>query len=65
MPEPTPPAPLDPARLALLLDAAVVVVGISAVSIGVGLFSPRAGLVAFGALLLGAELAGAIVRRAR
>lgn len=55
----------DPEQLAALLDAATVATGILATSVGVGLYDWRAGVVAFGALLLGAELAAAWIRRGR
>jgi hypothetical protein len=57
------PAPADPVRLAALLDAATVGTGILATSVGVGLYDWRAGVVAFGALLLVAELVAALIRR--
>lgn len=57
------PTPVNPARLAALLDAATVALGIVATSVGVGFYDWRAGVVAFGGLLLGAELVTAIVRR--
>jgi hypothetical protein len=54
---------IDPRRLAALLDAGTVGVGIVSTSVGVGLYDWRAGVVAFGALLLGAEVVAALLRR--
>lgn len=60
------PKPTLAARLAAnpkILDAATVATGILALSVGVGCFDWRAGVVAFGALLLGAEVVASLLRR--
>lgn len=61
MTDPTNPA--RAARIAALLDAATVATGIVATSVGVGAYDWRAGLVAFGSLLLVAEVVAARLRR--
>jgi hypothetical protein len=50
-------------RLARILDAGTVALGVLAMSIGVGLFDVRLGVAVFGGLLLAAQLAAAILSR--
>jgi hypothetical protein len=55
--------PTNPARLVTILDAATVTAGIVTASVGVGFYDWRAGVMAFGALLLAAEVVAALLRR--